>query len=420
MRLESALNTGREGITAHGQAIAIVGDNISNSNTVGYKAQSAVFGDILGEIPGDRVADVVSGAGDGVAIRRIQTNYNLGPINSTGRDLDVALTGNGFFQVGDVGNVQYTRDGSFLIDQNGMLTTSAGLPVLGYMGQDSTTLTPIDMKKVAVQIVPTTAGRVNGNLNSAANAATPPTNPLTFRDLNAAASYSNLVSVYDTLGQSHEVLLSYFRTGVNTWTVQAHVNGSEVGRTADQPVQIGQTTLTFDTSGRIAPASIAQATLTTNAAWSNGAGASTVAFDLSSFTQFSGGSIVNNVTQNGTGVGQIVGYEISPQGAILATLTNGARAQVGSLSIATVQNRDGLVRSGSSTYAATQEAGTIESGLAGVGARSKISNKSLEYSNVDLAGQFVELVVLQRAYAANSKVISTASDVIKDTIGLIR
>jgi flagellar hook protein FlgE len=276
------------------------------------------------------------------------------------------------------------------------------------------------MKKVAVQIVPTTAGRVNGNLNSAANAAIPPTNPLTFRDLNAAASYSNLVSVYDTLGQSHEVLLSYFRTGVNTWTVQAHVNGSEVGRTADQPVQIGQTTLTFDSSGRIAPGSIAQSTLTTNAAWSNGAGASTVAFDLSSFTQFSGGSIVNNVTQNGTGVGQIVGYEFTPQGAILATLTNGARAQVGSLSIATVQNKDGLVRSGSSTYAATEDAGTIESGLAGVGARSKISNKSLESSNVDLAGQFVELVVLQRAYAANSKVISTASDVIKDTIGLIR
>lgn len=420
MRLESALNTGREGITAHGQAIAIVGDNISNSNTVGYKTQTAMFGDILGEIPGDRVADVVSGAGDGVAIRRIQTNYSLGPINSTGRELDVALTGNGFFQVGDLANVQYTRDGSFLIDQNGMLTTSAGLPVLGYMGQDTTTLTPIDMKKVQVQIVPTSAGTVNGNLNSAANSTTPPVNPLTFRDLNAASSYSNLVSVYDSLGQPHEMLLSYFRTGVNTWTVQAHVNGSEVGQAAEQPILIGQTTLTFDTSGRIAPASLPQATLTANAAWTNGSNASNVAFDLSSFTQFAGGSIVNNVTQNGTGVGEIAGYEFTPQGAILATLTNGTRAQVGSLSVAAVQNRDGLVRSGSSTYAATQEAGTIQSGLAGAGARSRIATKSLESSNVDLAEQFVELVVLQRAYSANSKVISTASDVIKDTIALIR
>ena len=134
MRIESALNTGREGITAHGQAIAVVGDNISNANTVGFKNQRAIFGDMLGETPGDRVADVVSGAGDGVTIRSIQSNFEVGPIQGTGRELDVALSGNGFFQVGDIANPQLTRAGSFQLDQDGFLTTMDGLRVLGYTG----------------------------------------------------------------------------------------------------------------------------------------------------------------------------------------------------------------------------------------------------------------------------------------------
>ena len=129
---------------------------------------------------------------------------------------------------------------------------------------------------------------------------------------------------------------------------------------------------------------------------------------------------MTNYSQNGQGVGEITGYEINGGGVINARLTNGQTARVGTLSIASVTNQDGLVRSGPSTFVATDKAGVVTSGLAGTGARSKILSESLESSNVDLAGQFVDLVVLQRAYGANSKVISTASDILKDTIALVR
>jgi flagellar hook protein FlgE len=420
MRLESALNTGREGITAHGQAIAVVGDNISNANTVGYKNQKAIFADLLGQTPGDRVAEVVSGAGDGVTIREIRSNFEVGPIQGTGRDLDVALSGSGFFQVGEVATPQLTRSGQFAIDGEGFLVTSFGLPVLGYTGGDAVNLGKIDMRKVDLDIVPTTEAQLYGNLNSSATTSTPPANALSFQEINTTAAHTNIISVYDTLGERHEVVFAYYRNGINSWTVQAYANGSDVGQAADQPVLLGQTDLTFDANGRPTAESLPTAVLNVNATWSNGSAPSTIGADLSAFSQFAGATLVTNFTQNGQGVGEITGYEINGQGVISARLTNGLTARIGSLSIATVTNQDGLVRNGTSTYVATDKAGVVTSGTAGTGARSNILSQSLEYSNVDLAGQFVELVVLQRAYAANSKVISTASDVIKDTISLVR
>lgn len=420
MRIESALNTGREGITAHGQAIAVVGDNISNANTIGFKNQRAIFADMLGETPGDRVADVVSGAGDGVTVKGIQSNFDVGPIQGTGRDLDVALSGNGFFQVGDITNPQLTRAGSFQVDQDGFLTTLDGLRVLGYTGGDTVTLGPIDMRKVDLQIVPTTQAQLFGNLNSSAPSSTPPVLPLKFEDINTTAASTTTVSVYDSLGARHDVVFGYYRTGLNTWTVQAYANGADVGQAADQPVMIGSTQLTFDSNGRLSQAGAAQGVMTMNATWSTGGAPSTISADLTAFSQFSGATLVTNYSQNGQGVGDITGYEINGAGVINARLTNGQTARVGTLSVATVTNRDGLVRSGTSTFATTDKSGAITSGLAGTGARGKLLSQSLEYSNVDLAGQFVELVVLQRAYGANSKVISTASDIIKDTIALVR
>lgn len=420
MRIESALNTGREGITAHGQAIAVVGDNISNANTIGYKNQRAIFADMLGETPGDRVAEVVSGAGDGVSIRDIQSNFEVGPIQGTGRDLDVALSGNGFFMVGDVAAPQLTRAGSFEIDGEGFLVTNFGMPVLGYTGADAVNLGKIDMTKVDLEIVATTQVQLFGNLNSAAPSSTPPANPISFQEINSTAAHTNIVSVYDSLGQRHEVVFAYYRDGVNSWTVQAFANGADVGQVADQPVPLGQTQLTFGTDGRITPESLATSVININANWGNGAAPSAFAADLSAFSQFSGATLVTNFTQNGVGVGEITGYEINAQGVISARLTNGLTARIGSVSVATVTNEDGLVRSGTSTYVATQDAGVVTPGQAGTGARSKLLSQSLESSNVDLAGQFVDLVILQRAYSANSKVISTASDIIKDTIALVR
>ncbi|MEY4667309.1 MAG: hypothetical protein RL518_8 [Pseudomonadota bacterium] len=420
MRIESALNTGREGITAHGQAIAVVGDNISNANTVGFKNQRAIFADMLGEKAGDRVADVVSGAGDGVTIRSIQSNFEVGPVQGTGRDLDVALSGNGFFQVGDVANPQLTRAGAFQLDGEGFLTTMDGLRVLGYTGGDTVTLGPIDMRRVDLDIIPTTQTQLFGNLNSSASASTPPANPLSFQEINNTAASTTMVSVYDSLGARREIVFGYYRTGVNTWTVQAYANGADVGQAADVPVVVGTTQLNFGTNGRLTQQGAADARMNVNVNWTTGAGPSAITADFGAFSQFAGATLVTNYSQNGQGIGEITGYEINGAGAISARLTNGQSARVGTLSVATVTNQDGLMRSGPSTFTATDKAGVVTSGLAGTGSRGKLLSQTLEYSNVDLAGQFVELVVLQRAYGANSKVISTASDILKETIAMVR
>jgi flagellar hook protein FlgE len=420
MRIESAFNTGREGLTAHGQAIAVAGDNISNANTTGYKVQRAVFADLLGERQDDRVAEVVSGAGDGVFVHHIKTNFETGPINSTGRDLDVAISGNGFFVVGSKEQPFYTRAGSFQIDKDGFLVTQDGQQVLGYTDANATILTGIDMRKVQVDPVATTEVQAFGNLSVSATTAPPPTNPTSFKDIAAADAYSTVSSVFDSLGKSHDVVVSFFKTGINNWTVQAYVNGSETGGTADQPVLVGQANLAFDSTGRMTPEAAAAAVVNANVAWGNGAAASAIAFDFGSFSQFAGASLVTNVTQNGQGSGDISGYKVGADGTLYALMGGGRQATVGTIATAVFQNNDGLIRAGSSIYAATPDAGAAAVGVAGAGPRGELLGQSLESANVDIAGEFVDLIILQRGYGANSRVISTANEIIKDTIALVR
>jgi flagellar hook protein FlgE len=259
-----------------------------------------------------------------------------------------------------------------------------------------------------------------GNLGASAPTSAPPANPATFQEIAAADAYSTLAPVYDSLGNSKDVVVSFFKTGTNTWTAQAYVNGADTGGTVDQPVLVGQTTLTFGSDGRMTPENAAAAVINANIAWGNGAAASTVAINFGSFSQFSGNTVVNNMTQNGQGGGDISGYEISADGTIYAMISGKERAPIGTIATAVFENEEGLIRAGSSIFAATQEAGDVAFGVAGAGPRGELLGKSLEYANVDLAAEFVELIVLQRGYGANSRVISTANEIIKDTLGLAR
>lgn len=420
MRLESAFNTGREGLTAHGQAIAVAGDNISNANTTGYKVQRAVFADLLGERPDDRNAEVLSGAGDGVFVHHIKTNFETGPINATGRELDIAVSGRGFFVVGTKEQPFFTRAGSFKVDDEGLLVTQDGLPVLGYTDPNNETLVPINMRTVQLDPIATTEVQMFGNLGAAAQTSQAPTNPATFQEIAAADAYSTIAPVYDSLGNSKDVVISFFKTGVNTWTAQAYVNGSDTGGTVDQPVLVGTANLTFGSDGRMTPENAAAAVLNANITWGNGAAPSAIALNLGSFSQFAGNTVVTNLTADGQGGGDINGYEIGADGTIFAIVSGRDRAAVGTIATALFENEDGLIRAGSSIFAATPDAGDVAFGVAGSGARGELLGKSLEAANVDLSAEFVDLIILQRGYGANSRVISTANEIIKDTLGLVR
>ncbi len=421
MRLESALLASREGITSHGQAISVVGDNIANANTTGFKASRAEFDDLMAESPNDRGAEVVSGAGDGVGIGAIRTMYEGGLVEPTGRQLDVAIQGTGFFLVGDKAAPQFTRAGALQISKDGLLVNSGGLPILGYQGTDQATLGSINMYDVKTTGAATSAVKIFGNLGSSGPTVTVPQNPATFRELNQNATFSTSHAVYDSLGAQHDFQVSYFKTGVGTWTVQAHVDAKETGGTPGQPLLLGQATLTFDGQGAIPAASQANAVINANnLAWANGSAPGNFTIDLSPFTQYGNNSQLANTTQNGQAAGSVMSYEFDDDGGVFAVLDSGARAQIGSIPLGTVRNLDGLVRSGSSTFEKGATAGETSIGRAASGSFGKISGRSLERSTVDISQQFVDLVVFQRGYQANSNALSAANELIQGTLGLLR
>jgi flagellar hook protein FlgE len=420
MRLESALLASREGISSHGQAMSVIGDNIANSNTTGFKASRTEFESLMAESSQDRQAEVVSGAGDGSGVGRIRVMYEGGIVEQTGRALDVAISGNGFLVVGDSTNPQFTRAGALEISKDGLLTTSTGLPVLGYADGAATEVKPINMYNVKTSGAATTQMQVLGNIEGTGPFGIPPKAPLAFKEINQAAAFATTQSVYDSLGARHDVQLSFFRTALNKWTVQAHVDGKETGGVPGKPVLLGQSTLNFSTAGVIPDAGKAAATLNATANWGNGAAAGNFAIDLSTFSQYAGGSRVTNFSQNGAGAGDVKGYEFDEDGKVFAVLDSGDRSLVGVVALATFRNNDGLVRSGSSAFSKTEKTGETIIGRPNTDSRGKLVGLSLERSTVDISSEFVDMVVMQRGYEANSQALSASNDLIKATIGLLR
>jgi flagellar hook protein FlgE len=420
MRLESAFRASREGLTAHGQAISVIGDNIANANTTAFKRQRAEFTSLLSDKVNDRGSEVVAGVGDGVAIGRVRVNFETGPALVTGRELDVAISGRGFFLVGDAAAPTLTRAGNFQISEEGLLVTSEGLPVLGYSGIDNEILGTINLRDLDAQPIPTNTMQVFGNLEAATVLSTPPANAITFQEISGAASFMATQSVYDAAGERHDIQLAFFKTDVNEWSVQAYVNGADVGQEVDQPVLLGEATLAFNQFGQILEENTQQATLALNPTWGNGAAQNPITILLGEFTQFAGGSRVTNVTQDGRGNGDVVSYEISDDGEIFGVLNTGLSVQAGSLALGLVTSTEGLAREGANYFTVTAEAGNLEIERARVGGRGVIQEGALESSNVDLPEQFSDMIIVQRGYQANSQVLSAASDLLKSTIAMVR
>ncbi len=418
MRLESAFNSSRQGIDAHGKAIAVVGDNISNSNTVGFKDSRVEFTDLISSGRESSEPFEMPKTGSGVAIERVRQIHQTGVIEFSGRQLDAAIAGNGFFMTGSATSPVLSRAGNFEVSPEGILVNNTGEAVLGFSGATGTTLGPIDMLNIDLTGDPTTAATLTGNLSSSAEVATLPVNPESFTDLGRGSSFTNTVGMFDSLGAEHPVKLYYFKTAPNSWTVQAYVDGAEVGGTAGQPTMIGSQVLPFGQNGQIPEGTAA--TLNMQAAWSGGAEASTIALDLSGMTQFATGSQVSNLTRDGKASGSISGYAFDSDGSLYAQLSTGNQVKIGTLQLANVQNVDGLERAGSASYVETDKSGARVTGSPGAQGMGSIEAASLEQSTVDIASEFVELVLYQRGYQANSQVLNTTSDMIRDTIGLLR
>jgi flagellar hook protein FlgE len=441
-----AMYSGVSGLRAEGEALGVVGDNIANVNTTGFKAQRALFEDVLGH-------SILAGTsssmpGSGVRVGDIQQMFTQGTLQNTGVSTDVALNGDGFFVVkGTVDGLSsnfYTRAGTFKIDQDGALTNPAGLKVQGYKangdGTFAASITDVMAPTAALPARATELVEVTANLDAAATAINtaaivgPPAvaaNPWDPQNPATTANFSTTMTVYDSLGTGH-TLDVYFRksdTVANTWDYHVLTDGDEVvPPAAGLNSEIGSGTLSFTTNGAL---NTFTETVPVTASFTNATAAQVIALDfgtpiaaggtgLDGTTQFAGPSNVSSQAQDGYASGDFSGVAIDGTGVVQGLYTNGQKIAMAQLAVAKFRSNDGLGRAGQNLWIETRDSGTAAMGTAGSGGRGATSAGALEGSNVDLAEEFVGLIQHQRSFSANSKTITTADEMLQELINIKR
>lgn len=422
----NGLFAGRSGIASHGAAIAVVGDNISNASTIGYKASRAEFEDLIaGEGGGGKTV------GSGSSLAAVTTVFGQGTFEFTGRPLDLGIAGNGFFVVAQDDQRFYTRAGNFKVDSSGYVVNQNGLAVLGFPANASGALEPINVNTIEQSSVATTELSMAGNVDAGATViaaaaipATTGTPPSTsFADIAARAAHSQAIDVFDSLGKNHTVTAFFFKTGATApqYTVKLYARNEEVdaspGTFSGYPREIGSCTLSFGGDGQRSgtiPASDIAATIP----WNNGSNASAIDVSFENFTQYSGQSNILIITQDGKGIGAVTDISIDDSGLILAKLSNGQSANIGTIGLATFSSPEGLSRLGFSLLTKSLSSGEPIIGRPGSGTLGKVKAGSLELSTTDTASEFVRMITLQRGFQASARIITTINQLLNEIIQL--
>jgi flagellar hook protein FlgE len=415
----NGLFSGRAGIESHGAGIAVIADNISNANTTSYKSARPEFTDLLaGNLGGSGGTTI----GSGSQLSGVTEIFSQGTFEFTGRGLDLAIDGNGFFVLDDNGSRSYSRAGNFQIDASGNLLNQNGLKVLGFPSSGAGGLEEINVNTVTQSNVATTEIELTGNLNAAAAVTTVPTNPASFSVLSTNASFSTFVDVFDSLGASHSISVYFFKTGSGSFTAQAFADGADIsGGTAGVPVKLGSdATLTFGSGGIRTTVGSPDITATPVPGWANGSSSSGIAITFDPFTQFASPSNITSISQDGRGGGNVVSFSVEGNGELFAQLDNGQTTVIGTLAMATFSNTEGLRRTGNSLYVETTSSGEPVTGTPNVGQFGGIQSGALELSTSDIAGDFIKLISLQRGFQGSSRIITSINDLLNEIINLAR
>ncbi len=423
MSLLTALSSGTTGLESASLELSVVGDNIANANTVGFKVGRAAFEDALSQ-------SLVGGSGQiglGSSLESVQKLLTQGSLSSTGVATDLALQGSGFFAVSGSHNGQngtfYTRAGQFTIDKAGYMVNLEGLRVQGYTADPIGAIggVPGDLLvgNASAQPSPTANVTVKGNLSAGAPVvAWDPTQPT------QTSNFSTSMTLYDSLGNAHQAQIFFSNTATG-WQWHAMTDGSGLTGTPPGLTVIANGTLAFDTQGRLT--AVTQAS---NFNPLNAVNPQPLTFNfgdplppgtgLAGLTQFSGGSATTFIGQDGFASGQLSSIRIDPSGTISGVFTNGQTRVLGQVAVAGFPAPDELQRAGGNLFALTPSAGQPVIGAPGDGGRASIAPGSLEQSNVDIAEQFVRMISAQRAFEANSKTITTADQLLSELIAMKR
>jgi flagellar hook protein FlgE len=403
---------GLSGLNATSKSLDVIGNNIANAGTYGAKASRAEFADVYAAaLNGSGTNDI----GIGTRVAAVAQQFSQGTITTTDNPMDLAISGGGFFQVGDgVNPPNYTRNGQFKIDRDGYIVNNDGKKLLGYTADATGVIqpgrsVPLQLPTGGITPAPTTKVALEMNLD----ARKPAIAGAPAIDFGDAKTYSSATSltVFDPLGR--DIALTYYfqkspspPAPDNTWNVFATADGQTVAGTQAAPTPI--TTLGFNADGTFNQSSSADFQLDGR----------TLGLDFSKSTQFGSAYGITMLTQDGHTAGQLTSVSVDASGIVNAKYSNGQSRPAGQIEIATFRNPQGLQPLGNNAWASTHASGEPVPGTPGAGNLGLLQAGALEESSVDLTGELVNMITAQRVYQANAQTIKTQDQVMQTLVNL--
>jgi flagellar hook protein FlgE len=414
MSLYSAFYASLSGLSSNANALGVIGNNLANLNTIGYKSSTASFEDMFNAALGGSGTQGNGNpmqVGMGSNLGSISQDFTQGSSQASGTVTNMALQGQGFFTLqSKAGTAEYTRAGNFTVDKNGYLVDPSGNSVMGWNAvagvvSANSTPSPIFVNPGATS-APVATSTVSNTTNLNAAAAT-------------GTTFTTPIAIYDSLGESHNLQITYTKTATaGQWstTVTTDAGATVTGYPA---------TIQFDANGVLtSPASPTNPTLTITG-WPSGATSPTVTVNVwnngtANLTSYSSASATTATTQNGYAAGSVASIAVDQTGTIVGTFTNGQTMPLAQVAVTTFANANGLAKQGDNTYTMTLASGSPVVGAADSGGRGSVLGANLESSNVDVATEFTKLIVNQNGYQANSRVITTANTLLQTVLQLVQ
>lgn len=428
MGILSSLYTGVSGMTAQGEALGVIGDNIANANTAGFKASRAEFQDIISK----NLKGILGGnqIGRGVKIGAVNPILAQGNVDPTEKATDLSISGDGYFVVRGSDGESFTRDGSFHFDKDGYLVTNDNQRVQGFeadeKGRIINKVGHIRFPRVLTPAKATEKIRMELNLDSRSDVS----RKFNEKDPFTTSHYSTGVELYDSQGNKHLMTTFFNKVDNGNWEYIGMVDGKEVtGGEAGAMKEVCRGKLTFNVDGKLETEEM------TNSSFNFKDGAlqdQKLALDFGDSIKTDGGKGIDgtkqygrdsdllNWGQDGASAGTINNMSFNDQGVLTALYTNGEARDLAQICLAKFENPESLFKVGNNRLKESREGGTPSIGVAGQAGRGKLFAKSLERSTVDLGTEFVSLIQAQRGFQSNAKTITTTDQLLEEVINLKR
>ncbi|WP_277187434.1 flagellar hook protein FlgE [Caballeronia sp. BR00000012568055] len=411
------------GLGAASSDLDVIGNNIANSNTVGFKSGQAQFADMYANSMSTAVNNQV---GIGTRLAEVQQQFSQGTITTTNQALDVAINGNGFYQLSNNGSTVYSRNGVFHLDNQGRIVNSSGLQLMGYAANsngvvNSASTVPLTVPTSNVAPIATKNITASFNLNSQDTAPTAtPFNPSDSTTFNTSTS----VNVYDSLGGTQQVSVYFAKSSTaNQWEAYA-----TYGNPASSPINLGA--MTFNSSGTLTSTTAPTGSTTSSSPASGqfsfsipngadgGATKQALTINLNGTTQYGAKDGVTNIVQDGNTTGELTGFTVGSDGTLTGNYSNGNTRSLGQIVLANFNNQNGLQDLGGNVYGQTAASGAPQVSVPGSTNHGTLQGGAVEDSNVDLTSELVNLITAQRNYQANAQTVKTQQAVDQTIINL--